>query len=130
MNRTVNEWIAKAEGDFASAGRELRARKCPNYDSACFHAQQCIEKLMKAFLVSRGVVFPKTHDLLTIQKLAAPGEEVPAAMAAALRSLTRAAIALRYPGETADRHDAAEAYRICGRLRKLWRQRLGLRENA
>ena len=34
------EWIQKAEGDFATAGRELRARKDPNYDAACFHANR------------------------------------------------------------------------------------------
>jgi HEPN domain-containing protein len=48
MNLLTQEWISKAEGDFASSGRELRARKDPNYDSACFHAQQCAEKYLKA----------------------------------------------------------------------------------
>ena len=42
MNLLVAEWVAKAEGDFTSAQRGLRARKAPNYDSACFHAQQCV----------------------------------------------------------------------------------------
>ncbi|MFL5801388.1 MAG: HEPN domain-containing protein [Roseiflexaceae bacterium] len=44
MQPLTAEWIAKAEGDFASATRELRARKVPNYASACFHAQQCAER--------------------------------------------------------------------------------------
>lgn len=44
MNDLTIEWIAKAEGDFASAGREYRARRNPNYDAACFHAQQVAEK--------------------------------------------------------------------------------------
>jgi HEPN domain-containing protein len=48
MNGTVKEWIAKAEGDYATAARELRAIESPNYDAACFHAEQCAEKLMKA----------------------------------------------------------------------------------
>ena len=63
MNPVVREWIAKAEGDYASARRELRARKDPNYDAACFHAQQCIEKYLKALLQSREAAFRKTHDL-------------------------------------------------------------------
>lgn len=46
-----------------SAGREYRARKQPNYDAACFFAQQCIEKYLKAHLTEAGVVFPRTHDL-------------------------------------------------------------------
>ena len=46
MTRLTLEWTAKAEGDFHSCLRESRARKHPNYDSACFHAQQCIEKYL------------------------------------------------------------------------------------
>ena len=36
--------------DFKSAGREMRARKDPNYDAACFFVQQCVEKHLKARL--------------------------------------------------------------------------------
>ncbi len=43
MKPLTREWVNKAEGDYATAGRELRARKSPNYDAACFHAQQCAE---------------------------------------------------------------------------------------
>lgn len=50
MNVLTLEWIAKAEGDYASAGREYRARRNPNYDAACFHAQQVAEKYLKAWL--------------------------------------------------------------------------------
>ena len=42
MNDIVAEWIEKAEGDYRSAERELRARRGPNYDAACFHAQQFV----------------------------------------------------------------------------------------
>ena len=41
MNPLIEEWIAKAEGDFTSANREFTAPELPNYDAACFHAQQC-----------------------------------------------------------------------------------------
>jgi hypothetical protein len=34
MKPLTREWVKKAEGDFATAQRELRARKSPNYDSA------------------------------------------------------------------------------------------------
>lgn len=44
MQPLTAEWIQKAEGDLATARRELRARTSPNYDTACFHAQQCAEK--------------------------------------------------------------------------------------
>ena len=44
MNPLTLEWIAKAEGDMDTALREYRARRRPNYDAACFHAQQTAEK--------------------------------------------------------------------------------------
>lgn len=72
MNDTVNEWISKAEGDYATARRELRAAESPNFDAVCFHAQQCIEKLMKALLIRLGVVPPKTHDLVILDRLLTP----------------------------------------------------------
>ena len=50
MQPLTSEWIQKAEGDLATARRELRARKSPNYDAASFHAQQCAEEYLKALL--------------------------------------------------------------------------------
>ncbi len=44
MKPITREWVDKAESDFNSASRELRVRKSPNYDDACFHAQQCAER--------------------------------------------------------------------------------------
>ena len=41
MNPKTQEWIDKAEGDWATMIREYRVRKNPNYDAVCFHAQQC-----------------------------------------------------------------------------------------
>ena len=71
-SETVKEWIAKAEGDFTVACREMRARKSPNYDAVCFHCQQCVEKLMKGLLIHLGVTPPKTHMLLVLDELLRP----------------------------------------------------------
>ncbi|MBN1670315.1 MAG: HEPN domain-containing protein [Kiritimatiellae bacterium] len=66
MNEVIREWVEKAEGDYFSAFREYRARKRPNYNAACFFAQQCAEKYLKAILQSRGIAFAKTHDLVVL----------------------------------------------------------------
>ena len=66
MNPLTLEWIIKAEGDFFTAGRELRARRHPNYDAVCFHAQQTAEKYLKAFLQEHDTPTPKTHDLIDL----------------------------------------------------------------
>ena len=69
MKPLTREWIDKAEGDWDSAGLLSRARKRPNYDSACFHAQQCCEKYLKARLVEAGIYFSKTHNLIALLSL-------------------------------------------------------------
>ena len=66
MNPAVAEWVSKAEGDFATAGRELRARTKPNYDAVCFHCQQCAEKYLKADLQANNKHIPKIHFLLEL----------------------------------------------------------------
>jgi len=50
MKPLTSEWVEKAEGDLATAKREIRVRKAPNFDAVCFHAQQCAEKYLKALL--------------------------------------------------------------------------------
>lgn len=123
MNATVREWVDKAGGDFATAGRELRVTDAPNFDAVCFHAQQCIEKLMKALLIHLGVTPPKTHDLAYLDRLLSPvcpGWTWPADE---LRFLSRAAVAFRYPGEAANENEASEAYAMATAMRN---QLLGL----
>ena len=61
-------WVARAEEDYALAQSALR-RKKPLIYGAVFHAQQCAEKYLKALLVARGQVFPKTHDLAALSDL-------------------------------------------------------------
>jgi HEPN domain-containing protein len=117
MKKVVEEWRSKAEGDFLTAQRELNAPENPNYDAACFHAQQCIEKLMKAALIQHHVVPPKTHDLFELDKLLRPLYPDWQTAIDELRFLTRAAVDFRYPGESADYEEAVEALAICSSLR-------------
>jgi len=102
MNGTVKEWIAKAEGDYLTATREIKASESPNFDAVCFHAQQCVEKLMKALLISLGKVPPRTHDLAELDRLLAPHCQQWSWPAQDLRFLSHSSISLRYPGESAD----------------------------
>lgn len=117
MNDTVKEWVQKAERDYATAKRELAAVDQPNYDAVCFHAQQCIEKLLKGLLIHLDTMPTKTHDLAYLGQLLSlplPGWDWPVED---LRFLTRAAVAFRYPGESADREEAALSLDIATRLR-------------
>lgn len=128
MKPETAEWIGKAEGDFASAGRELRARKQPNYDAACFHAQQCAEKYLKARLTEAGVAFPRTHSLTALLHLLAPLGTGWAMLKPDAAQLTAYAVEFRYPGKAADKPLAKEAYGYCRRIRDHVKNDLGLDE--
>ncbi|MGC1379097.1 MAG: HEPN domain-containing protein [Anaerolineales bacterium] len=127
MNPQTAEWVAKAEGDFATAGRERRARKSPNYDAVCFHCQQCAEKYLKAVLQENGKHIPKIHNLVELMLLC---EEIDGSfemLRADLVTMERYAVRGRYPGEVAEKEDAQAAYTAMGVTRNFVRQRLGMK---
>lgn len=66
MNEAVVKlWLVKADNDLKTGKDEL-ASENPATDTVCFHMQQCVEKYLKAFLVSKGEEISKTHNLAFI----------------------------------------------------------------
>ena len=126
MKPLTREWIGKAEGDFTTARREVQARKAPNYDAACFHAQQCVEKYLKARLQEAATPFGRTHDLSALLNLLLPVEPSWESLRPHLRALTTFAVGVRYPGESADKAMAREALVLCRDVRRHIRLSLGL----
>jgi HEPN domain-containing protein len=57
---SFREWLEKAEKDLVLAKNSLSLNF---HDYATFHAQQCAEKALKAFLVSKGKPIKRTHDI-------------------------------------------------------------------
>ena len=117
MNPLTHEWIEKAEGDFRTALRERRARKDPTYDAVCFHAQQCIEKYLKACLQEHDVPFEKTHNLNALLDQVVKIEPLWESFRTDLGVLNEYAVAYRYPGETAEKEAAVECVKICREVR-------------
>ncbi len=126
MKPETAEWIAKAEGDYEAAGLLLRARKHPNYDAACFHAQQCAEKYLKARLTEGGVAFPRTHSLTALLHLLVPSRPEWAELKPDAAQLTAYAVEFRYPGKEADKPLAKDAFGYCRHIRDHVRIDLGL----
>lgn len=65
MNEDAERWLYFARDDLAAATAMPEARL---FNHVCLHAQQCVEKALKAIIAERGVAPPKTHaitDLLT-----------------------------------------------------------------
>ncbi len=117
MNKITNEWIIKAEGDYHTSLRDYRARKNPNYDSACFHAQQCIEKYFKALLQKENTYFPKTHDLTILLDLLLPHYPFLEVYRNNLKMISVFAVEVRYPGESVTKDETRKIIRLLKQIR-------------
>ena len=125
MNPATAEWVSKAEGDFVTAGREVRARKAPNYDAVCFHCQQCAEKYLKAMLQENEKRIPKIHFLLELLAMILKFDGSYEFLKADLEVLEDYSVRFRYPGEVAEKDEAQAAYAAAETVRKFIRQKLG-----
>lgn len=97
QNDYLKNWIFRANEDIAvienlfKSGPELFA------SPICYHAQQAVEKFLKAFLVYRNIDFPKTHDLdYLLQECKKIDNKV---FDIDLGSLTDFGVSIRYPDD-------------------------------
>jgi HEPN domain-containing protein len=117
------EWLAKAENDLTNAAHTLKlGAACPT-DTVCYHAQQCVEKYLKAVLILQGADFPKTHDLERLVALV-PANMRPELSPEEQARLTEYATSGRYPGWeeislAAARRAVAAARRVRKSVRRL-----------
>jgi HEPN domain-containing protein len=121
----VARWVAKAEDDWRLCHRLITDAQ--SYaEATAFHAQQAVEKYLKAFLTWHQVEFPKTHDIKRLLKLAGAKDPSLAEELSDAADLTAYAVEYRYPGEYAPvtRDDAAEAVAVADRVREQVRRRL------
>jgi HEPN domain-containing protein len=123
--RVAKEWIAKAENDLKTAVHTLKlGKECPT-DTVCFHAQQCIEKYLKALLICHSIAFPKTHDISVLMTLV-PARLRPKIDARQQKNLTEYATVIRYPdaGTDISLAEARKAVALARRVRKDIRRHL------
>lgn len=68
MNAIAKQWIERAEYDLETANAML---KTDRYLYVAFMCQQCLEKILKACIVSIGKTPPMIHNLLRLAEEAA-----------------------------------------------------------
>jgi HEPN domain-containing protein len=124
MSAVLDEWIAKAEGDFATAQREFRVRRAPNYDAVCFHAQQCAEKYLKAYLIAQKNDPPRIHNLIELLKLCVKLDGTFELTRPAMESLNAFAVVVRYPRAFATKDEARDAVKQMKQVREFVRGKL------
>jgi len=121
----VRQWVAKAESDLQNAAHTLKLGDAGPLDTVCFHAQQCVEKYLKALLCFYEIDFYRTHDIAALLTLL-PVHLRPEMSVEEQARLGDYAVAMRYPGdyEPVSLTEAERAVQVARRVRTQVRRRL------
>ena len=125
MNPLTLEWVETAQEDYIGM-HQLQQGQHWLYNIVCFHAQQCVEKYLKAWLQERNIPFPRTHDLKELLELVVPAMPIWSIWHPDFTLLSKYAVATRYPGASATAGNAEYAVRLCDEVRHAVREQLKL----
>lgn len=124
LDKVVKQWLEHAEEDLRLAKHAFKLASSRPYKLIAFHAQQCAEKYLKAFLALKKVDFPYTHNISLLLELSSKY----AAWDKDLREaeiLTDYAVTARYPGtESVNKKEAELAVKIADKVRSVVRKAL------
>lgn len=98
-SKSVKEWILKSQSDLKSA--EILYRENGPSDSICFHCQQAVEKILKAFLIFSKKKSPKVHDLIHLLNLCKKIDKSLEGLESEVSFLNRYYVETRYPSDVA-----------------------------
>lgn len=117
--RVIQQWVQKADNDLKNATHTLKLGRAAPTDTICFHAQQCVEKYLKALLIHKDRDFSKTHFLSALLDLL-PANLRPDLSTEEQELLTDYAVSARYPGdwEPISLAEARRAVQVARRIRK------------
>jgi HEPN domain-containing protein len=96
VSELAREWLTRAENDLRVA-RFLLTMPDPPPESVGFHAQQCAEKALKAYLTYHRLPFERRHDLNYLIDLCIPLEEGFGQFRILADTLSPYAVEFRYP---------------------------------
>ena len=115
----IRQWVQKAENDLKNAAHTLKLGKACPTDTVCFHAQQCVEKYVKALLVLHEIEFSRIHHISALVALL-PVRVRPDLTPEEQERLTDYVVSARYPGdyEPIPLTEARQAVQIARRARK------------
>ncbi|MGC9070914.1 MAG: HEPN domain-containing protein, partial [Elusimicrobiales bacterium] len=115
----VLNWIKKAENDLKTAKDEMAVHN-PATDTICFHAKQCVEKYLKAYLVFHQKYFRKTHNIAELIELCKEiDQDFNKLYDLKVENLTPYATEIRYPEDFyfPSEDEAKEAIEIAEKVR-------------
>jgi len=130
MDEYIKKWLVKANNNLKVALHELTlGEEHAVTDAVCFHAQQSVEKFLKAFLISKDLEFGKTHNLEYLLELCAGKDKDIRKLETG--NLSYYAVELRYPDDfyVPTFAEAEEAIKLAEDVKKYVLKKLKVNED-
>ena len=126
INPLTLEEVRAAEEDWATVQILQQASRRDVYHSICFHAQQCVEKYLKAWLQEANLRVPRTHNLNELLALIVPTRSEWQAWHTDFNTFKPYAVDVRYGKHFANAAEVENAVRVCTEVRREIRAALQL----
>ncbi len=97
----AKEWLRYAKSDLNTAKHMFYDVNPKETEISCYHAHQCAEKSLKAYLITRDIEPPRLHDLVELNRLCTEFESSFSVMQQYCVSLNPYGVHVRYPNELA-----------------------------
>jgi len=97
----AKEWLRYAKSDLNTAKHMFSDVHPKETEISCYHAQQCAEKSLKAYLIAKKTDLPYIHDLVELNRLCAAIESSFSTIQPYCVSLNPYGVQVRYPNELA-----------------------------
>ena len=130
INPLTLERVRTAESDYGIMKLGFQALAPEFYDPICFHAQQCIEKYLKAWLQEANIRPPRTHELNVLLHLIVPTHPEWGAWQTDFAKFKPHAVDVRYEKYFATVAQVEHAVRVCTEVRTTIRAALQLPNDA
>jgi len=132
INDEVRKWLIKAINDYKSAQKLLaQPEEDIITDTVCFHCQQAVEKMLKAFLINHDIEFGRTHSIEYLIKLCSTVDKDFERLYKITEGLTEYAVDVRYPEEfyIPSIEEAKEAFFAATKVKEFVFKKLKINEN-
>ena len=95
----AKEWLRYAKSDLNTARHMFSDVHPKETEISCYHAQQCAEKSLKAYLIAKETDLPYIHDLVELIRLCTALESNFSTIQPYCVSLNPYGVQVRYPNE-------------------------------
>ncbi len=129
MTEESKLWLIKAFEDYKVVVHEMNLPEKEIVSSiVCFHCQQFVEKVFKAYLVLKGIEFARTHNLEFLKEICAKEDKDFDTLE--LGDLTTYAVEIRYPEKflSLSSEKAKECFEIAKKVKNFILQKLQIDE--